>query len=104
MAAISDTHHISPECDLHTDCEAFCQRKLPCPASGAAQPKIFEPPLQIISPPFGRVGMGRAVEFRLPGSKNTPTPHPPSLWKSFFAYIFYSNKHEINSLQFTTSN
>jgi hypothetical protein len=28
MAAISDTHHVSPECDLRTGCEAFCQRNV----------------------------------------------------------------------------
>jgi hypothetical protein len=43
MAAVSDTHHILPECDLRTGCEACCQRNvhkprlIPLPAAAVVQ-------------------------------------------------------------------
>jgi hypothetical protein len=43
MAAICDTHHISPECDLRTGCEASCQRNvhkprlIPLPVAAVVQ-------------------------------------------------------------------
>jgi hypothetical protein len=40
MAAISDTHHVSPECDLRTGCEAFCQRNVHKPR--LIQPSVDE--------------------------------------------------------------
>jgi hypothetical protein len=68
------------------------------------RPEDSRPRLQIISHPFGRVGMEIAVEYRLAGGKKGLTPHPPCLWKSFFNHFISYNLHVINNLHFRTVN
>ena len=65
MAAIGDTHHISPECDLRTGCEAFSQRNAFSPACAVCSPDRRLHQL--------RVRFAGSSEFRCNGSQPVET-------------------------------